>query len=110
MANPCQALTKKGVPCRSGAKHGERFCGPHLAATQTPAPKRRTTPPKRSQRTTAPPQPTVAPPTTYTVLYCHANQPNHGPFDDGYTTYHYHHHYRWNRPTYTAGFAPLGRT
>ncbi len=27
----CQATTKKGDPCRGGAKKGELYCGPHLA-------------------------------------------------------------------------------
>jgi hypothetical protein len=26
----CHAITKKGEPCRGGAKKGELYCGPHL--------------------------------------------------------------------------------
>jgi hypothetical protein len=40
----CHATTKKGDPCRGGAKKGELYCGPHLdqlaqPATGSPAPR-----------------------------------------------------------------------
>lgn len=43
----CHALTAKGLPCRGGAKKGERYCGPHLeqlAREPKPDPPRPTEP------------------------------------------------------------------
>lgn len=33
----CHATTKKGDPCRGGAKRGELYCGPHLDQMEQPA-------------------------------------------------------------------------